>query len=275
MKKPEGWVPKPAIHLLVLALTYSSVFLLPFASNTPSFMTVTALSRVLPFIPLSLPFILPESFGTINSQPHATYNTYTTIFRTIAATSALLHLKSTVLALFYNTPESHYYRHSLLYPFKEEHRSALDRGSTAIGRVFGAINEHPAVGAVGWDVILSGLSLGIWAAVRGLEPKKMLGSTTVFMERAEPIVEEIEDTIKAEEEKAVQKYAASNSMFPYFESNSGVGSSHHRLAAAVDPKNPRPQLLSYQMRQYLGAVADPLRRLQLTMRRMNLPKGSN
>jgi hypothetical protein len=176
-------------------------------------MTVAALSRVLPFIPLSLPYILPESFGTVNTHPHTTYNTYTTIFRTIAATSALLHLKSTVLALFYNTPESHYYRHSLLHPFEEEHRSALDRGTTAIGRVFGAVNEHPAVGAVGWDVILSGLSLGIWAAVRGLEPKKMFGSTTPFMERAESVVEEIEDTIKVEEEKAVQKYVASPSKF--------------------------------------------------------------
>ena len=211
MTKPEGWVPKPTISLLILTLTYSTVFLIPFASNTPSFMTVTALARGLPFIPLSLPYIIPTRFGAVNNHPHATYNTYTTIFRTIAATASLLHLKSTALALFYNTPESHYYRHSLLNPFKEEHRSALDLGTTAIGRVFGAINEHPAVGAVGWDVILSGLSLGIWAAARGLEPKKMLGSTAPFMERAEPVVEEVEDAIKVEEEKAVQKYVVPTS----------------------------------------------------------------
>jgi hypothetical protein len=197
------------INLLVLALIYSSVFLIPFASNTPSFVTVTAFSRFLPFIPLSLPYILPESLGTVYNHPHATYSTYITVFRTIAATSALLHLKSTVLAIFYNSPESHYYRHSLLHPFKEEHRSTLNRGYTAVSRLLAAVNEHPAVSAVGWDVMLSGLSLGIWAAVRGLEPKKMLGSTTVFMDRVEPDVEEIEDTVKVEEAKAIQKYVRS------------------------------------------------------------------
>ena len=209
MKKPEGWYPKPAITLGVLALTYSSVFLIPFASNTTSFVTVTAFSRFLPFIPLSLPYILPESFGTVHNHPHAKYSTYTTVFRTIAATSTLLHLKSTVLAIFYSTPESHYYRHSLLHPFKEEHRSTLNRGYTAVSRLLGAVNEHPAVSAVGWDVMLSGLSLGIWAAVRGLETKKMLGSTTMFMDPVEPDVEEIEDTVKVEEEKAIQKYVGS------------------------------------------------------------------
>ena len=170
-------------------------------------MTVTALSRFLPFVPISLSYILPESFGTVNTHPHATYSTYTTIFRTIAAISVLLHLKATASALFYNTPESHYHRHSLLHPFREEHRSTLNRGYTAVSRLLGAVNEHPAASAVGWDVMLSGLSLGIWAAVRGLEPKKMLSSTTLFMKRVEPVVEELEDTIKVEEEKAVQKYA--------------------------------------------------------------------
>ncbi|KAG0652051.1 hypothetical protein D0Z07_1420 [Hyphodiscus hymeniophilus] len=204
LKKPEGWFPKPAINLLILALTYLSVFLIPFASNTPSFMTVTTLSRILPFLPILLPYIIPESFGSVHDHPHETYGTYTSIFRTIAATSVLLHFKSTALALFHNTPESHYYRHSLLHPFKEEHRSALSRGYTALSRLLGAVNEHPAVSAVGWDVMLSGLSLGIWAAVRGLEPKKMLSSTTVFMERVEPVIEGIQDKIKVEAEKTAQ-----------------------------------------------------------------------
>jgi len=206
MRKPEGWFPKPTIYLLVLSLTYLSISLIPSASNTPSFMTVTGLSRILPFIPMVLPYILPENFGTVTNHPHATYSTYTTIFRTIAAMSALLHLKSTATAILYNAPESHYYRHSLLHPFKEEHRSTLNRGYTAISRLLGAVNEHPAVAAVGWDVMLSGLSLGIWAAVRGLEPKKMLSSTTFFMEHAEAVVEKTEDIIKIEAEKAVHKF---------------------------------------------------------------------
>lgn len=170
-------------------------------------MTVIAATRVLPFIPLTLPYILPESFGTVHAHPHANYNTYTTIFRTIALHSVLLHLKSTAIALFDNTPESYYYRHSLLHPFKEEHRSPLNPGYTSFSRLLGAVSEHPAVSAVGWDVMLSGLSLGVWAAIRGLEPNKMLSSSVIFMERIAPVAEKLEDSIKteAQEEKAIQK----------------------------------------------------------------------
>lgn len=38
--------------------------------------------------------------------------------------------------------------------------------------------------AVGWDVLLSGLSLGTWAAIRGLEANDMLTSSIPFMKPA-------------------------------------------------------------------------------------------
>lgn len=98
-------------------------------------------------------------------------------------------------------PDSTYYRHSLLHPFKEEHRSAFNRSSTAVSRVFGAISEHPAVSATGWDVVLSGLSLGIWAAVRGLDIKEMLESSVPFLKPSKKV---ISDVVEASE-KAVVK----------------------------------------------------------------------
>jgi hypothetical protein len=203
--KPEGFVPKPALYLLLLISSFATTFLIPYASNTPSFMTISVLSRALPFSFLVLPSIIPESWGTVHSHPHGTHPTYTTLFRTISTLSLLLHFKSSFLALFNNTPESTYYRHSLLHPFKEEHRSALNRSSTAFGRVFGAILEHPAISAVGSDVLLSGLSLGVWAAIRGLDPKEMLGSSVPFMERTQEELEDISTNMKAETEKAVQQ----------------------------------------------------------------------
>ena len=168
-------------------------------------MTVVGLSRALPFAFLVLPYIIPKSWGTVLSHPHDAHDTYTTLFRTMSAMSALLHLKSTTAALFYNTPERTYYRHSLLHPFKEEHRSALNRGSTAVSKIFGAILEHPAVGAAGWDVILSGLSLGVWAATRGLDSKEMLTCSMVSIKRTEKDIESAATRIKVEAEKAVEK----------------------------------------------------------------------
>ncbi|PMD36669.1 hypothetical protein L207DRAFT_515186 [Hyaloscypha variabilis F] len=202
--KPEGFVPKPALYTLLLLSNFAATFLIPYASNTPSFMTVSLLSRALPFSFLALPYIIPESWGTVHNHPHETHTTYTRLFRTISTISALLHFKASFFALFHNTPESTYYRHSLLHPFKEEHRSALNRGSTALSRVFGAILEHPAVSAFGGDVLLSGLSVGIWAAIRGLDPADMLGSSVPFLPHKTKELEDVSASIKQEAEKAVQ-----------------------------------------------------------------------
>ncbi|CZR54521.1 uncharacterized protein PAC_04405 [Phialocephala subalpina] len=192
--KPEGFIPNPKLYLLLLSSNFLAVLLLPAAANTTSFMATAFTSRLLPFSFLALPYVVPESWGTIHRLPHDSYVTYSKIFQTISALSAVLHLKSTFLALFYNTPDSTYYRHSLLHPFKEEHRSTFDRSTIALGRVFGAMGEHPAVSAVGWDVLLSGLSLGIWAAIRGLEANDMLTSSIPFMKLA---AKEAEDSTLA------------------------------------------------------------------------------
>jgi len=205
LAKPEGFVPKPALYTILLLSNFGATFLIPYASNTPSFMTVSLLSRALPFLFLALPYLIPESWGTVNSHPHDTHTTYTTLFRTISTISTLLHFKSSFSAIFHNTPESTYYRHSLLHPFKEEYRSALNRGSTALSRVFGAISEHPAISAFGGDVLLSGLSLGIWAAIRGLDPADMLGSSVPFLPHKTKELEDVSTSIKEEAEKVIQQ----------------------------------------------------------------------
>jgi hypothetical protein len=194
-----------ALSTLLLLSSFVTVFLIPFASNTPSFMTVSILSRVLPFIFLGLPYLVPKSWGTVHTHPHDAHNTYTALFRMISAISGFLHVKSSVTALFYNTPESIYYRHSPLRPFDEERRSAFDRGFTAIGRVFGAIGEHPAVSASGWDVILSGLSLGVWAATRGLDSREILRSSAFLFNRTQKQAANVPPSIVVEVERPVKK----------------------------------------------------------------------
>jgi hypothetical protein len=168
-------------------------------------MTVSLLSRALPFSFLALPYVIPESWGVVHGHPHDSHSTYTTLFRTISTISTILHFKSSFLALSNNTPDSTYYRHSLLHPFKEEHRSALNRDSTALSRVFGAVLEHPAISAFGSDVLLSGLSLGIWAAIRGLDPIDMLGSSVPFLPQKQRELEDVSTSVKEEAEKAVKQ----------------------------------------------------------------------
>jgi len=178
--QPTNWCPHPILYLIPLFSTFTSIFLIPFAANTPSFMTIAIVSRAATFSPLLLPYIVPQSWGTVHTHPHDSHSAYTGLFRTISIISFLLHGKSTVLALLLNTPDSYYHRHSLLHPFRQEHRSILERSSTAVGKVLGAIGDHPAVSAVGWDVLLSGLSVGLWAAIRGLDVQEILRSTGLW-----------------------------------------------------------------------------------------------
>ncbi|KAH7418326.1 hypothetical protein BKA64DRAFT_564193, partial [Cadophora sp. MPI-SDFR-AT-0126] len=189
-RKQDGFLPKPAFYISLLLASFATIFLIPYAANTTAFVKVSWISGILPFSFLLLPYVIPAGWGTVPKHPHDSQLTYTTLFRIISTLSAALHLKASALALYYNTPESTYYRHSLLHPFKEEHRTTLGRGSTAIGRVFGAIGEHPAVGSAAWDVLLTGFSLGIWAAVRGLDAKEMFRSIMIFMDRSNEIPSE-------------------------------------------------------------------------------------
>jgi hypothetical protein len=157
-------------------LSFTTAFISPFATNTSDFTTVQVLLRALAYAPLIMPYVVPESFGTVHIHPHNAHSSYLTLFKTIAIAAGMLRGKSTLLALFFNTPDSHYHRHSVIHPFKQEHRSVMERSSTAVGKVLGAIGDHPAVSVVGWDVILSGLSLGLWAACRGLDVQAILES---------------------------------------------------------------------------------------------------
>lgn len=95
--------------------------------------------------------LISPGFGTIHHHPHEAYSTYVTVFNVVSLFSALLHLKSSVLAIVYNTPDRNFYRHTRLLnvPYKKENRSPFDRGIAAFGKLFGAIREHSTIGAVG------------------------------------------------------------------------------------------------------------------------------
>ena len=212
--KPDNWCPHPILYLITIISSFTTVFLSPFAANTPSFPTVALAYRILSFAPLLLPYIVPESWGTVHIHPHDSHTAYTALFRTISVVSFLLHGKSTVLALLFNTPDSHYHRHSVLHPFKQERRTILERSSTAVGKVLGAIGDHPAVSAVGWDVLLSGMSLGLWAANRGLDVQAILSSSALsFGGKPKAATDAMSDTksivggIEETAEKSIERYS--------------------------------------------------------------------
>ncbi|KAI6380249.1 hypothetical protein MCOR25_001678 [Pyricularia grisea] len=192
--KPANWCPHPGLFLGILFLNLGAVSLLPYVAETStktdsiiSLAVTTLATRALSFILVVMPAAIPASWGTVHAHPHEAYGAYSQIFRTASLASLVLHGKASLTALAYNTPGSHVHRHLRIQgvipsslAWEDKRRTEWERTATAVTKVLGSTNDHPVVAAVGNDVLLSALTLGIWAAARALEPKHILRSCWPF-----------------------------------------------------------------------------------------------
>ncbi|KAJ3561260.1 hypothetical protein NPX13_g9015 [Xylaria arbuscula] len=175
--KPTGWVPSAPLLYGTIALNLGLTLILPYAAGTFTFSNVVFLSRASTFLPIVLPKLVPVHWGSIQQHPHGTYESITKLFGFLSAASFALHVKTGIIALLLSQPNSHYHRHSALFPWDVEERSRWDRSTSALGKVLGSTFEHPVVASVGWDVIQCALSLGFWAAARGINARDMMISS--------------------------------------------------------------------------------------------------
>ncbi|KAF3770516.1 hypothetical protein M406DRAFT_344220 [Cryphonectria parasitica EP155] len=166
--KPRDWVLSPRLLLLTVLASYGTILRLPYAAGTASFSRVLGASRAFTFAPLVLRSVAPISWGSVQSGRRANAAAFVNLFRFMAVTSVVLHGMATLRGLRYNLPQAHYHRHSRFLPWDIEERSRWERTTTAIGKLLGSTRDHPVVAAVGYDVLISGLSVGLWAAVRSL-----------------------------------------------------------------------------------------------------------
>lgn len=168
--KPQNWTPHPLVSFIPLGLTLVHTVLLSFASNTTAFHSLLNLLLLDIFLPILLPAILPQRWGSSNASRHH-HTKSLTIFSIL---SLALHLFQTMIAIFYNDPGAHRHRHLILSFHHEADRTRTARTTTALARIVRAISDHPAVGKIGSDVVLTAVSLATWAAVRGMDPRHML-----------------------------------------------------------------------------------------------------
>lgn len=188
--KPAGWTPHVLVFSTILALNFVAILSMPFQVNTELFRYSVIATRSLSLAPLAVYHILPTSWGKTYEDPHGPYGTYEHLFRAISLASFGLHARASVVGLAYNAPDAYYHRHSVHLPFDVEQRSAWERTTSAFGRVLGAIADHPVVGAAGWDVILSSVSIGFWVATRATDVSAILASTIPAYQGQERIKEE-------------------------------------------------------------------------------------
>ncbi|KAI0512631.1 hypothetical protein F5B22DRAFT_614665 [Xylaria bambusicola] len=178
--KPTGWVPNPPLLYGAIALNLGLSLLLPYAAETSTFSNVAFVARASTFLPILLPKLIPVHWGSIQQHPHGAYESLTKLFRFLSAASFALHMKTSIVALLSNQPNLHYHRHSALFPWDVEERSRWERGTSALGKVLGSAFEHPVVASVAWDVVQCALSLGFWAAIRGINAHDMLISSIPY-----------------------------------------------------------------------------------------------
>ena len=135
------WTPTPIVQLLPLVAYYVFVLAAPFTAGTGVFITVIAFIRLLLFCPLILPTIVGEGGGQSYLTPRKASWADAGPFKFIGICSLLLWNFQTVVAL-------------------------RDSGLN-VGKVLTAINDSPAVSALGYDYIFSLISFGIWAFTVG------------------------------------------------------------------------------------------------------------
>ncbi|KAI0544568.1 hypothetical protein F4679DRAFT_564300 [Xylaria curta] len=175
--KPNGWAPNVRLFYATTVLSFGMTLLLPYAAGTSTFTEMALLARASTFLPVLLPKIIPVRWGSVQQRPHGAYESLTKLFKFVSAAAFALHTKTSVVSLISNAPNSYYHRHSALFPWDVEERSRWERSTTALGKVLGSTSDHPAVAAIGCDVLLSALSLGLWAAVRAINARDMLNSS--------------------------------------------------------------------------------------------------
>ncbi|PKS12693.1 hypothetical protein jhhlp_000901 [Lomentospora prolificans] len=183
--KPPNWCPHPLLFLICYSFNGVAIFFVPSLAGTALSTRLLLTTRGLTFLSLLIPYIVPESWGTVHSHPHHAYSSFSALFRLLSTLSLALHGKSTLLALTGATTNDYRHRHSALMNIDLEKLAVWERTTYGLGRILGAWNHHPLVNHASVDVILSALSLGLWAAVRSIEAEDILSSSVPFFQKLE------------------------------------------------------------------------------------------
>ena len=153
-------LPTSILQGLPAILTAISVVMLPTVSNTAYYMPTLALPHLALFIPL-LPLFPGRASTSGASSQNSTYRSRLNL-PLIISIAALFVQFQTLIVLVSHPGESRLHRHSRSFNMPDSDHSAQQQGSGLISQTIGALYDHPAVTSVGWDALLSCISLIAW-----------------------------------------------------------------------------------------------------------------
>lgn len=120
---------------------------------------------------------MPAKLGKRYSSAKSLHEARSTLFCSLATVAFCLHAKSTAVALQGNLP--HARLNWLPQKLEHEDHSQLAHIGIAIKSILWALSDHPAVSAVGWNVILSVISMCAWTVAGSVNVHGMLRCTVL------------------------------------------------------------------------------------------------
>jgi hypothetical protein len=168
----------PHSFILSIPALLSFVFLafLPTIRESSLYTVFTTIGYfIMPLLLASL--VQPNSMHRVqkHTSVHQARKAYEDIFRILAFASFGLHMMKSYQAIMDEAPPHRYLNHNFVWnTHREEGNTRYQQAWTVLVRVIGALSDNPVISQVGWDVVLSVLSLSIWAVSHGVDVTAML-----------------------------------------------------------------------------------------------------
>lgn len=109
---------------------------------------------------------------------HAARKSYEDIFRALALTAAGIHVYFTYQTFVNESPPHKYLQHNYVWnTHSKEENTWVGQTMGVVGSIAGALSDNPVISQVGWDVLLSTVSLCLWSVVHGVDVLAMLRSS--------------------------------------------------------------------------------------------------
>lgn len=138
----KQWIPSPSWQILPLAIYYMNLILLPRTVGTRAFIPVILSTRILLICPLLISHLCSRIFRGVPKSTVEVPRAYGAAYWCIISCSAVLFVGQTVIPL---------------------------KDGAGISRVVAAINDQPAVSALGWDFLLAIVSLITWISTGSID----------------------------------------------------------------------------------------------------------
>jgi hypothetical protein len=167
-------------HSIILSLPALLSFLflafLPTLRESSIYASVTSIGYfIIPLLLTSL--VQPNATHKVekHTSVHQARRAYEDIFRVLAFASFGLHMMRSYHAIIDEAPPHRYLSHNFVWnTHRDEGNTRYQQAWTVLVRVIGALSDNPVISQVGWDVLISVLSLCVWAVAHGVDVTAML-----------------------------------------------------------------------------------------------------